>query len=162
MIPIRAYRSQDWPQLWSILEPIFRAGETYVFDPDISAAEAQGIWVDTPPLTFVAEDSHAQIVGSYYLKPNQPGLGSHVCNCGYVVAEAARGQGIGAALCHHSQVIARAEGFRAMQFNLVVATNHRAVHLWQKLGFEVVGRLPAAFNHRRYGYVDALVMYKSL
>ena len=110
----------------------------------------------------MAENSQAEIVGSYYLKPNQPGLGSHVCNAGYVVAEVAWGQGIGTALCHHSQAQARAAGFRAMQFNLVVSTNHGAVYLWQKLGFTVVGTLPAAFNHRRYGYVDALVMYKLL
>jgi ribosomal protein S18 acetylase RimI-like enzyme len=159
---IRPYAAADWPALWAMLEPVFRAGETYAFAPDISEAEAQRVWIALPQQTFVAEDAAGQVVGTYYLKPNQPGQGGHVCNCGYVVAEAARGQGIAAALCQHSQATARAAGFRAMQFNLVVSTNTGAVYLWQKQGFEIVGRLPGAFCHPRLGDVDALVMYKLL
>ena len=102
------------------------------------------------------------MLGTYYIKPNQPGLGSHVCNCGYVVAADAQGHGIATAMCEHSQHEARAMGFRAMQFNLVVSTNTRAIRLWQRLGYDVVATLPAAFRHARFGYVDALVMYKTL
>jgi ribosomal protein S18 acetylase RimI-like enzyme len=102
------------------------------------------------------------VIGTYFIKANQPGLGSHVCNCGYVVAPAAQGRGIAAALCEHSQREAVAMGFRAMQFNLVVSTNERAVRLWQRLGFTVVGTLPKAFHHMKLGYVGALVMYKEL
>lgn len=112
----------------------------------------------------MACDDDGTILGTYVLKPNQPGLGSHVCNCGYVVAPAGRGRGIGAALCEHSQGAARALGFRSMQFNFVVSTNTGAVHLWQKMGFQIVGTLPGAFRHKDkvQGEVDAYVMFKRL
>ena len=99
---------------------------------------------------------------SYFIKPNQPGQGAHVCNCGYVVAPTAQGQGVASLMCEHSQQQAVAMGFRAMQFNLVVATNEGAVRLWQRLGFRIVGTLPGAFRHRALGAVDAHVMYKAL
>jgi RimJ/RimL family protein N-acetyltransferase len=111
--------------------------------------------------TFIAA-AGGHVRGSYYLKPNQPALGAHVCSCGYVVAEEARGRGIASAMCEHSQREAVSLGFRAMQYNLVVATNETAVRLWKKHGFEVVGTLRGAFRHPRYGFVDALVMYKQL
>ncbi len=103
-----------------------------------------------------------QIIGTYYLKANQPGLGSHVCNCGYAVSEAGRGKGVASAMCEHSQQVGRDEGFRFMQFNLVASSNVGAVRLWQKLGFDIVGTLPGAFNNARLGLVDAHVMYKDL
>lgn len=162
MITIRLFTENDWPAVWAIIEPVFRAGETYAYSPEISEEDAHHAWIEKPAATFVAETANDEIVGTYYLKPNQPALGAHVCNCGYIVAEAARGRGIATRLCEHSQEAARRRGYRAMQYNLVVATNEGAVRLWQKLGFEIVGRLPGAFNHRRLGYVDALVMYKEL
>jgi GNAT superfamily N-acetyltransferase len=118
--------------------------------------------MDLPAATFVACDEQGQVLGTYYLKANQPGLGAHVCNAGYVVAPVAQGQGVAAAMCEHSQEQARALGFLAMQFNLVVSTNERAVRLWNHLGFATVGRLPGAFRHARLGLVDALVMFKTL
>ncbi|HRW50067.1 MAG TPA: N-acetyltransferase [Caldilinea sp.] len=162
MLTVREYTSGDWPALWAIMEPVFRAGETYAFDPAITEAEAQRVWIEVPAATYVAVDETGMLLGTYYIKPNQPGLGAHVCNCGYIVAAAARGQGIASRLCEHSQDEARRLGFRAMQFNLVVSTNTGAVHLWQTLGFPIVGTLPGAFNHPRLGYVDAYVMYKQL
>ncbi|MEW8381327.1 MAG: GNAT family N-acetyltransferase, partial [Candidatus Thiodiazotropha taylori] len=101
-------------------------------------------------------------VGTYYIKTNQAGPGSHVCNCGYMVPSSSRGKGLATAMCEHSQNTARDLGYKAMQFNFVASTNEGAVRLWQKLGFEVVGRLPEAFNHPVKGYVDALVLYKWL
>ncbi len=162
MPEIRAYRDQDWPQVWLLLQATFRAGETYAFAPASTEAQIRQVWISAPARTFVACDAEGGILGTYFIKANQPGLGAHVCNCGYVVASAAQGRGVAAQMCEHSQVQAIALGFRAMQFNLVVATNTRAIRLWQRLGFEVVGRLPGAFNHRRLGYVDALVMFKEL
>ena len=79
-----------------------------------------------------------------------------------MVPAAVRGRGLATAMCLHSQQVAVELGYRAMQFNLVVATNEVAVDLWQKLGFQVVGRVPRAFNHKTHGFVDALVMYKWL
>jgi ribosomal protein S18 acetylase RimI-like enzyme len=159
---IRPFVSTDWPLLWPLLQATFASGDTYAFDPSSSEADIHRAWIEAPTATFVACGDDGRIAGSYFIKPNQPGLGAHVCNCGYVTAPAARGQGIATALCEHSQVQAREMGFRAMQFNLVVATNEGAVRLWRKLGFAVVGRLPGAFAHRSLGDVDALVMFKSL
>jgi ribosomal protein S18 acetylase RimI-like enzyme len=158
---IRPFRDEDWPAVWRLLEATFAGGDTYTFPPDSSEADIRKAWVDLPLATFVAIEGD-RIVGTYFLKPNQPGLGNHVCNCGYVVAPESQGRGVAAAMCEHSQRFAREQGFRAMQFNFVVATNERAVRLWQRLGFAVVGRLSGAFRHQRLGYVDALVMYKSL
>lgn len=162
MIEIRTFEETDWPALWRVLEPVFRAGDTYSFAMDISEAEARRVWIDNPVSTFVAESDGGQIAGTYYIKPNQPGRGAHVCNCGYVVAAHARGQGMASALCEHSLQVALAQGFRAMQYNLVAATNEVAVRVWQKYGFKIVGTLPGAFNHPQKGYVDAHVMYKVL
>ena len=158
---IRQFQKSDWPQLWAMIEPVFRAGETYPYSPDISEQEAQQNWIETPQETWVAIEND-EILGSYYIKPNQPGLGAHVCNCGYIVSEKARGKGIAASMCQHSQKQAVKLGFRAMQYNLVVATNEGAIALWKKLGFQVVGTLLNAFNSRKDGFVDALVMYKEL
>jgi ribosomal protein S18 acetylase RimI-like enzyme len=162
MITIRAFEEPDWAAAWRIIEPVFRAGETYAFSPDITEAQAHAAWVETPAATFVALGDAGRMAGTYFIKPNQPALGGHVCNCGYIVAENVRGKGVGSMMCGHSQAEARARGFRAMQYNLVVASNHDAVHLWKKLGFHVVGTLPEAFRHPRLGFVDAYVMYKKL
>lgn len=152
----------DWAATWAILEPVFRQGETYSFAADMSEAEAAHVWVKAPEVTFVAKNENGEILGTYFLKPNQPGQGNHVCNCGYVVAESARGHGIASKMCEHSQAEAIKRGYRAMQYNLVVATNSGAVRLWQKHGFEIIGTLPEAFRHPSEGYVDAHVMYKLL
>lgn len=162
MIKIRLFEEGDWAATWRILKPVFRAGETYAFSPEITEEEAHNTWIEVPAATFVAVDKNNDIVGTYYLKKNQPGLGSHICNCGYIVAEETRGQGIASAMCEHSQREAISRGFRAMQYNLVASSNVGAVRLWKKLGFEVIGTVPEAFHHHRLGYVDAYVMYKRL
>ncbi len=162
MIRIRPFEERDWAATWGIIAPVFRAGETYAFPPDISQDAAHQAWVSAPAATFVAVDDADGILGTYYLKANHPGPGAHVCNCGYIVAEQARGRGIASMLCEHSQTMAVARGFLAMQYNLVVSTNAAAVRLWKRHGFHVVGTLPRAFRHRREGLVDALIMYKWL
>lgn len=160
---IRRYQPRDWPSVWSILEPVFRAGETYAIARDITAEAARLAWTRGPKETFVALDQASGVlIGTYYLRPNADGPGSHVCNCGYVVAEKARGKGIAARLCEHSQQEAVARGYRAMQYNLVVSTNEGAVRLWQRMGFEIIGTIPDAFDHPRAGLVDGHVMYKPL
>ncbi|WP_456391540.1 N-acetyltransferase family protein [Nitratifractor sp.] len=161
IVEIRPYRPEDWEEVWEILQPVFRAAETYAVDPEIDEEAARDYWTRQPLDTLVAEEA-GRILGTYYLKANHPGPGSHVCNCGYIVAPEARGRGIAEGMCLHSQELAKASGFRAMQFNLVVSSNAPAVHLWKKLGFEIVGRLPGAFRHPSLGFVDALVMFKEL
>ena len=151
----------DADVIWAILEPTIRAGETYTLHRDLPRAEALDYWFGPRHDVFVAED-HDKILGTYFLRANQQGGGSHVANCGYITAPWATGRGVARAMCAHSLDRARVSGFRAMQFNFVVSNNERAVALWQSFGFEIVGRLPAAFHHPTAGYVDALVMYRSL
>lgn len=158
---IRKAAPKDFDTIWPIFKAIVSAGETYAYDPKTTKEQGYHIWMEHPMATYLAEQDE-QIVGTYFLRPNQPGLGAHICNCGYMVSSAARNQGIARALCLHSQEIARSKGFLAMQFNLVVSTNAAAIHLWQKLGFSIVGTVPRAFHHRQLGLVDTHVMYKSL
>ncbi len=155
-----ADRARD--DLWPILEPVLRAGETYPQPRDISREDALAYWWQPAHSVFVAEDDTDALLGTYYLKANTNGPGAHVANCGYMTAATAQGRGIGRKLCEHSLAEAKARGFRAMQFNLVIATNERAVHLWQSCGFAIAGRLPGAFAHPRHGFVDALVMFQAL
>jgi predicted N-acetyltransferase YhbS len=137
-LQIRPYKAADWPAVWALLEPVFRAGETFPHDPAITEAEAQLAWVEQTQAVMVAVDAAGAVVGTYYLKPNSLALGAHVANAGYVVAEHCRRQGIGSRLCQHSLKAAR------------------------RLGFRVVGTLPGAFRHKQLGFVDALVMVQAL
>jgi RimJ/RimL family protein N-acetyltransferase len=162
MTKLRKYSQSDWPEVWRIIKPVFRAGESYAYSPDISEQAAKEIWINTPAAVYLASDATGNVLGTYYIKPNQPTLGSHVCNCGYIVAAKAQGKGIAAKMCLHSQRKALELGFSAMQYNLVAISNEGAIHLWKKHGFEIVGTLPLAFNHARLGLIDALVMYKQL
>lgn len=158
---IRAATAADFDQIWSILDPVFSAGETYAFPRDMDREAIRRIWMETPDYCYVAVDGE-QILGTYFLKTNFAGGGSHVCNCGYVVAAQAGGRGIARAMCEHSQDVARRGGYLAMQFNFVVSTNTGALALWQKLGFQIVGTVPDAFEHPSKGYVDTHILHKSL
>jgi ribosomal protein S18 acetylase RimI-like enzyme len=151
----------DADPIWAILEPTLRAGETYTLPRDMARNDALQYWFAPQHEVFAAEDA-AQIVGTYFLQANQQGGGSRVANCGYITAPWATSQGVARAMCAHSLDRARERGFKAMQFNFVVSTNERAIALWQSFGFEVVGRLPRAFQHPTEGFIDALVMYRSL
>lgn len=162
MSKIRLFEAKDWDAVWQMIEPVFRAGETYPYPSDITEKEAYQAWIEAPTATCVAVDENDSLVGTYYIKPNQPGRGSHVCNCGYIVAQKDRQKGIASQMCEDSQIRAVDLGFRAMQYNLVVSTNENAVYLWKKQGFTVIGTLPGAFLHSTHGYVDALLMYKVL
>ena len=158
---IREASIGDFEAIWPIFQEIVHAGETYGFDTNTSKQQAEQIWMALPRKTYVVEE-HGQILGTYYLKTNQAGPGSHVCNCGYMVSSQARGMGMATTMCQHSLLTAKKMGYHAMQFNFVASSNEGAVRLWTKLGFETVGRLPRAFNHPKFGFVDAFVMYKEL
>ncbi len=160
-VTLRPFAVGDDSALWAMLEPVFRAGDTYAIDPDIPREEALAYWCGPGRHVFVAEVA-GEVLGSYYIVRNQAGGGSHVCNCGFVTSPAARGRGVARAMLAHSLKTAPQLGFRAMQFNFVVASNTRAIDIWQRAGFDVVGRLPGAFRHPEQGFVDALVMYRRL
>ena len=161
MLTIRSAGPEDEEAIWAILAPVIRDGQTYALPREMSRAEVIAYWFAGSNEVFVAE-SDSQLIGTYYLRPNQLGGGSHVANCGYMTATAASGKGVASAMCSHSLDHASRRGFRAMQFNFVVSTNERAVRLWQRFSFEIVGRLPGAFLHPVKGYVDAYVMYRQL
>jgi ribosomal protein S18 acetylase RimI-like enzyme len=161
MIAIRATTDVDRDAIWEMLEPVIRAGEVFALPRDMTREQGLVYWFADGNWVLVAEDD-GQTVGSYYVRANQRGGGSHVANCGYLTAGWALGRGVAGAMCAHSLEFARTVGFRAMQFNFVVSTNEAAVHLWIKHGFEVLGRLPEAFEHPRLGFVDALVMFRRL
>jgi ribosomal protein S18 acetylase RimI-like enzyme len=127
----------------------------------MSEKDALTYWLGSDKETFVAEEDDV-ILGTYYMRPNQAGGGGHVCNCGFMTGANAMGRGVARRMGEHALAHARLLGYRGMQFNFVVSTNERAVRLWQTLGFEIVGRLPLAFNHPIHGDVDALVMLKLL
>lgn len=160
-LSIRPASAADDDAIWRILEPTFRAGETYPIPRDVTRADALAYWRAPGNAAFVAEQGGG-IAGTYYLRANNKGGGAHVANCGYVVARQAQGRGVARAMCAHSLDEARERGFAAMQFNFVIASNERAVRLWQSCGFAIVGRLPGAFRHPWLGAVDAYVMYCSL
>jgi L-amino acid N-acyltransferase YncA len=162
MLNIRAAQPADSDAIWTILEPAIRAGDTYTLPRDMHREEALAYWLSSDHEVFVAEDEDKHILGTYYLRPNQRGGGSHVANCGYMTAAAATGKGVARAMCAHSIEDAKKRGYRAMQFNFVVSTNERAVRLWKSFGFDVIGRLPEAFLHPTVGYTDAFVMYRLL
>jgi len=151
----------DRDAIWEILEPTIREGATYTLPRDMSKQQALEYWFAADKETFVWKEN-GKVLGTYFLKANQQGGGAHVANCGYVTAPAAQGRGIARQMCLHSLERAKERGFRAMQFNFVVSTNERAVKLWTSLGFQIVGRLPLAFEHPTLGFVDAVVMYRSL
>ncbi|SFS14542.1 GNAT family N-acetyltransferase [Yoonia litorea] len=158
---IRPAGAYDSDVIWPLLRDVFRRGDTYAVDPAISRQDALAYWVDRPDATFVAEHQE-RVLGTYYLCPNQSGGGAHVCNCGYIVDPSARGQGVARAMCEHSQEIAREIGYRAMQFNFVLESNEGAIRLWTRLGFQIIGTIPEAFDHPSLGYVAAHIMHKSL
>ena len=158
---IRPAGPSDTNAIWSILEPTIRAGETYALPRDMDIEQAFAYWFSPGNTVFVAEEE-GEVLGTYYFRANRKGGGAHVGNSGYMTAVNAFGRGVATAMCAHSLEYARNHGFRAMQFNFVVSTNLGAIHVWQKLGFATVGRLAGAFQHPSLGYVDALVMYRTL
>ncbi len=170
---IRAATEADRDAIWNIFHEVVAAGDSYALDPNISREDALAYWFAPDTHTYVAElaarsphgsslPETGRIEGTYILRPNESGGGSHVANAGFMVSASARGQGIGRAMADHCLSEARRLGFRAMQFNFVVSTNTPAICLWQELGFTTVGTLPAAFHHPEKGYVDVYVMYRSL
>ena len=161
MLQIRPATPLDSDSIWTIFHAVAARGDTYAFDPTVSRQEALAYWLQTSNRCYVAERQGA-IIGSYILRANYPGLGSHVANAAFMVSPEARRVGVGRAMGEHSLKEARRLGFRAMQFNFVVSTNEPAIHLWQELGFQVVGTLPGAFRHSNGAFVDAYVMFRSL
>jgi ribosomal protein S18 acetylase RimI-like enzyme len=162
---IRAATPADADGIWAVLEPVIRGGEHYALPRDLTREAALAYWGSPSHDVFVAIDDDGGgggVLGTYFVRPNQQGGGAHVANAGYATAPEVRGRGVARAMCAHSLEHARGRGFRAMQFNFVVATNEPAVRLWQAMGFGVIGRIPGGFAHPTLGDVDALIMHRVL
>ncbi len=160
-IDIREARPDDGEAIWRIFRRVIAPGDTYAFAPDMQRDAALAAWLPPGRRTYVAlRGDH--VVGTYILTPNQPSLGSHVANAAFMVDPQQQRRGVGRLMGEHALAEARRLGYRAMQFNFVVATNLGAVALWKDLGFDIIATLPGAFQHQRLGYVDAYIMHRSL
>ena len=161
MFEIREAKKTDEPQIWEIIKSVIASGDTYVFAPDSSEEKMLAFWCGADKKTYVAL-SDDKIVGTFFLKDNQPDLGSHIANAGYMVAPVAKGKRIGRTMAEFSIEEARRLGYTAMQFNFVVKSNQAAVKLWQSLEFEIIGEIPEAFRHVNEGLTNALIMYRKI
>ena len=161
MIEIRKANAEDKDQIWEIIREVISKGDTYTFDPNSSKETMLNYWYGPDRHTYVATDK-GKIVGTFMIRDNQPGLGAHIANGAYMVSEAASGKGIGKKMGEFSLAEAKRLGYTAMQFNIVIKSNTRAVHLWQNLGFKIIGEIPDAFNHKENGMTNAYIMYRKL
>jgi ribosomal protein S18 acetylase RimI-like enzyme len=161
MMNIRKAGEGDKAAVWKIIKDVIAGGDTYVFEPDTSEDEMLAYWFSPEKYNYVAE-VEGEIVGIFWLKANQPGLGSHVANAAYMVSPDAKGKGVGRHMAEYSLDEARRLGFESMQFNFVVKNNQVAVKLWRSVGFEVIGEIPDAFRHAKDGMVNAYIMYRKL
>lgn len=160
---IREATADDWPAIWRFMQVIVAAGTTFSWDREIAENAARAAWMNSPPgRTLVAVDDDGTVVGTAEMGPNHGGPGSHVATAGFMVDPASADRGIGRRLAEHVLEQARADGYRAIQFNAVVETNARAVHLWQSLGFGVLATVPEGFRHPEHGYVGLHIMYRTL
>ncbi|TFC04066.1 GNAT family N-acetyltransferase [Cryobacterium adonitolivorans] len=159
---IREAREGDWGQIWPFLRDVVAAGETYCWPRDTTEDAARAWWMGKPGGRVFVADDNGRVLGTAELHTNQPAAGGHVCNAGFMVAPQAAGRGIGRALAEYVLAQAANAGFRAMQFNAVVETNHNAVSLWQSLGFSILTTVPGAFRHPAHGFVGLHVMHRSL
>jgi len=161
-VTVRTATPQDWPQIAPVFAAVVADGETYAYPEDLTSEQARSLWLERPPGTTVVAVDGDTVLGSAKTGPNRPGRGAHVATASFMVGPQARGRGVGRALVEHVLELARARGYRSMQFNAVVETNTAAVRLWRSVGFEVVGTVPEAFDSRRHGLVGLHVMHRRL
>ena len=157
---IRKAMSDDEAQIWSILKPIIRNGETFAIKKNTKRNTAIKNWMYGKHSCYIIKNN-TRVMGSYYICTNQEGGGDHICNCGFIVRSGVAGNGYGRLMVNHSINLAKKMGFKGMQFNFVVSNNKNAINLWKSVGFEIVGRLPLAFHHPTDGLIDALVMFNN-
>jgi L-amino acid N-acyltransferase YncA len=163
---IREATLADWPAIWPFMQEIVQAGETYSWDRGLSEDEARAIWFQPSGKpgghTVVATDEDGTVLGTAETGPNHGGPASHIATASFMVDPARSGCGVGRALGEHIMELARADGYRGMQFNAVVETNTAAVRLWRSLGMEILATIPEGFCHPVHGYVGLHIMYQRL
>ncbi len=161
LLHIRKYMEEDASSIWGILEPVVKNGDVFAYSPTATKEEMLSYWCAPTKCTYTAL-LDGQIAGTFFIQDNQPGLGSHIANAGYATSPMFTGRGVGKEMALFSLQEARKLGYKAMQFNLVVKTNQRAVRLWQTTGFQIIGEIPEAFQHKTLGLVNAYIMYQKL
>ncbi len=159
---IRDAVERDWPAIYPIFITIVAAGQTYAYPEQLSSEEARAYWMPGPPARTVVAIDDDQLVGTALMGPNRPGRGSHIATASFMVDPAAQGRGVGRMLGAHMLEWAGEQGYRGVQFNAVVETNRAAIHLWESLGFRIVGTVPGAYRHAQHGFVGLHVMYRAL
>jgi GNAT superfamily N-acetyltransferase len=148
-------RSQD--QLWWMFADAVARGEGYPHTAPLTRQAFEDTWVKPVSLVVGAVDASGELAGAYYLKPNQPGVGAHIANAGYLVSRRLRGEGVGRLLVEDSIARAPLVGFDAIQFNFVFADNP-ARSLYERLGWQAVGRVPGGAGPGR----DALIYWRAV
>lgn len=161
MVEIRKAQEKDQDAIWEISREVIATGDTYTFSPDSTKEQMLAFWMGKDRHTYVAVENE-EVLGMFLIKDNQPGLGAHIANAAYMVSEKAEGKGVGKSMCLYSLDEAKRLGYLAMQFNIVIKSNERAVKLWQKLGFQIIGEIPEAFRHKQLGLTNAYIMYRKL
>jgi len=161
MIEIRKAAAADADNIWNIIKEVIATGDTYVFSPDSSKEKMLDFWFGPGKHTYVAL-LDGEVAGTFVMRDNQPDLGCHIANGAYMTAPGAAGRGIGKMMGEFSLAEAKRLGYKAMQFNIVIKSNTRAVRLWQKIGFSIIGEIPEAFDHKRNGLTNAYIMYRKL
>lgn len=160
-LTIRHLSENEFDLVWPIFSAVIREGKTYSYDPALTLEQGRAIWFSPEKTPFVALE-HDRPVGTFYLRANQLGLGNHIANGGFMVAQGECGKGIGTAMAQRMVEEARKAGYYGMQFNFIVADNERSLRIWNRLGFDIVGTVPDAFRHSEKGYMPVHVLYKKL
>ena len=135
-------------------------GSAYVVRATAIPQTGEGIPEDSTAV--VTMGNAANVLGAFYIKPNFPGRCGHICNAGFIVAPAVRGQGLGHGMGKAMLTLARDLGYRAVMYNLVFETNVASLKIWQALDFQEIGRIPQSAHLPDGRYVDAIMLYKSL
>ncbi len=152
----------DTAALYAIFQEVVGI-EGYFPNESGSFQEFQSLFFAPGSQVFVCKsNTQGQVVGGFYLKPNFTGRGAHIANAAYMIKSSHRGKGLGTRLVEASLKIASEQGYRAMQYNMVLSNNTRAVELYKKLGFSIAGTIPEAICNADGSYQDGYILHKNL